>query len=138
MTLMSRLLPTFRRARSSPWKPINGGSTRETWASSWTSSRSPTCRIRRRVRTAARRSSILDRMPTREVAASHQPGVERVQQWAADLADLRGPEGRFDVRWIYPRLLSRVDTSHRAVDMYWSSIWTTVTSESAGVPLRPA
>jgi hypothetical protein len=32
----------------------------------------------------------------REVAASHQPGVQRVQQRASDLADLRGPEGGFD------------------------------------------
>src|SRR5208282_3177326 len=32
----------------------------------------------------------------REVAASHQPGVQRVQQRAADLADLRGPDGRLD------------------------------------------
>jgi hypothetical protein len=32
----------------------------------------------------------------REVAASHQPGVQRVQQRAADLADLDGPEGGLD------------------------------------------
>jgi len=32
----------------------------------------------------------------REVAASHQSGVQRVQQRAADLADLRRPEGGFD------------------------------------------
>ena len=32
----------------------------------------------------------------REIAASHQPGVQRVQQRAADLADLRGPDCRLD------------------------------------------
>ena len=36
---------------------------------------------------------------------------------------------------IYPRLLSQVDTSHPAVDTYWSSNWATVTSESG---CRPA
>jgi hypothetical protein len=54
----------------------------------------------------------------REVAASHQPGVQRVQQRAADLADLRGPEGGFDGPADVPRLLSRVETSHPAVDTY--------------------
>jgi hypothetical protein len=32
----------------------------------------------------------------RQVAASHQAGVERVQQGTPDLAHLHGPEGRFD------------------------------------------
>jgi hypothetical protein len=39
------------------------------------------------------------------------------------------------VRRIYPRLLTRVDTSHPAVDTYWSSSWATVMSESG---CRPA
>jgi hypothetical protein len=39
------------------------------------------------------------------------------------------------VRRIYPRLLSRVDTSHQAVDKYWSSSWAMVTSQSG---CRPA
>ena len=38
------------------------------------------------------------------------------------------------VRRIYPRLLSRVDTSHPAVDTYWSSSWATVTAESGWRP----
>ena len=41
------------------------------------------------------------------------------------------------VRRIYPRLLTRVDTSHPAVDAYWSSSWATVTSESAAQIRRP-
>ena len=39
------------------------------------------------------------------------------------------------VRRMYPRLLSRVDTSHPAVATYWSSSWATVTAESG---CRPA
>ena len=39
------------------------------------------------------------------------------------------------VRRMYPRLLSRINTSHPAVDTYWSSSWATVTSESG---CRPA
>ena len=38
------------------------------------------------------------------------------------------------VRRMYPRLLSRVDTSHPAVDTYWSSSWATVTAESGWRP----
>ena len=38
------------------------------------------------------------------------------------------------VRRMYPRLLSRVDTSHPAVDTYWSSSWATVTPESGWRP----
>jgi len=38
------------------------------------------------------------------------------------------------VRRMYPRLLSRVDTSQPAVDTYWSSSWATVTSESGWRP----
>src|SRR5580704_235495 len=72
---------------------------------------------------------------TREVAASHQPGVQRVQQRAADLADLRGPEDGFDGPADIPEVAFRVDTSHPAVDTYWSSNWATVTSESG---CRPA
>ena len=53
----------------------------------------------------------------------------------ADLADLRGPEGGLMVRRMYPRLLSLVDTSHPAVDTYWSSSWATVTAE---LGCRPA
>ena len=34
-----------------------------------------------------------------------------------------------------PRLVTRVDTSHPAVDTYWSNNWATVTSESG---CRPA
>ena len=63
----------------------------------------------------------------REVAALHQLGVQRVQQRAADLADLRGPESGSDGRRIDPRLVTWVDTSHPAVDTYWSSTWATVT-----------
>src|SRR5436190_78179 len=68
----------------------------------------------------------------REVAAPHQPDVQRVKQRAADL---RGPEGGFDGPADISRLLTRVDTSHPAVDRYWSSSWATVTSESG---CRPA
>ena len=39
------------------------------------------------------------------------------------------------VRRMYPRLLTRVDTSHPAVNTYWSSSWATVTAESG---CRPA
>jgi hypothetical protein len=39
------------------------------------------------------------------------------------------------VRRICPRLLSRVDTSHQAVDKYWSGSWAMVTSQSG---CRPA
>ena len=38
------------------------------------------------------------------------------------------------VRRMYPRLLSRVDTSHPAVNTYWSSSWATVTAESGWRP----
>ena len=66
-----------------------------------------------RVRPQIRDVAVLGERLTgaREVAASHQPGVKRVQQRAADLADLRGPEGGLMVRRMYPRLLARVDTS---------------------------
>jgi hypothetical protein len=53
-----------------------------------------------------------------QVAASHQPGVQGVQDRAADVAGLRGPEARLMVRRMYPRLLSRVDTSHPAAGTY--------------------
>ena len=66
----------------------------------------------------------------REVAAAHQPGVERIQQRAADLADLHGPEGGFDGPADVPEVAFRVDTSHPAVATYWSSSCATVTAES--------
>jgi hypothetical protein len=37
------------------------------------------------------------------------------------------PRAALTARRMYPRLLSRVGTSHPAVDTYWSSIWATVT-----------
>ena len=45
------------------------------------------------------------------------------------------PRAGLMVRRMYPRLLSRVDTSHPAVDTYRSSSWATVTPESG---CRPA
>ena len=66
----------------------------------------------------------------REVAAARQPGVQRVKQRAADLADLRGPEGGLDGPADVAEVACRVDTSHPAVDTYWSSSWATVTLES--------
>ena len=71
----------------------------------------------------------------REVAGSHQPGVQRVQQRAADLADLRGTDGGLDGPADIPEVAFRVDTSHQAVDKYWSSSWAMVTSQSG---CRPA
>jgi hypothetical protein len=44
------------------------------------------------------------------------------------------PRAGLMVRRIYPRLLSRVDMSHSAVDTYWSSSWATVTAESGWRP----
>ena len=44
------------------------------------------------------------------------------------------PRAGLMVRRIYPRLLSRVDTSHPAVDTCWSSSWVTVTPESGWRP----
>ena len=44
------------------------------------------------------------------------------------------PRSGLMVRRIYPRLLTRVDTSHPAVATYWSSSYATVTPESGWRP----
>ena len=64
-----------------------------------------------------------------------------LRQWADTM--LRQHYGGYELRDCWPRhihavwelrLLSRVDTSHSAVDTYWSSSWATVTSESGWRP----
>jgi hypothetical protein len=77
----------------------------------------------------------------REVAASHQPGVLRVQQRASDLADLRGPEGGFDGPADIPEVASLGEMSHPAVDTYrrwggWGSNPRPADYEKRGPALR--